>query len=1028
MTLSETFIKRPVATTLLAIGVVLSGLAAFYLLPVAPLPQVDFPTVVVNVSLPGAGPDTMAATVATPLERTLGRISGITEMTSVSTLGSTNITLQFDLSRNIDGAARDVQAGINAARALLPTGLPKNPIYRKVNPADSPVMVLTLTSATMTQGELYDVASTILAQKISQANGVGQVTVGGSALPAVRVELNPRALNKYGISLEQARTSIAATNPNRPKGYLEDDKRHWQIYANDQANRAKDYMPLVISYHNGSPVRLSDVGTAVDSVQDIRNAGSSNGVPAIILLVFKQPGSNIIETIDNVNKMLPGLRASIPRAVDLKVIMERTTTIKSALRDVESNLLVSIFLVVLVVLVFLRKISSTIIPSIAVPVSLIGTFGIMYLFGYSLDNLSLMAITIATGFVVDDAIVVLENISRHVESGMDTMKAAILGAREVGFTVVSMSLSLIAVFIPILFMGGIIGRLFREFAVSLSAAILVSLTVSLTLTPMMCARMIKRESGEKHGRLYQLSERSFNYLYEHYKTTLAWALSHSRFIMLLLFCTIILNVYLYIIVPKSFMPQQDTGRIIGSIKADQDISFAAMKKKMDDFVRIIRQDPAASNVVGIVGGGQQSNNGRIFVSLKPLSERKLHVDQIIARMRSKLAAEPGARLYLQASQDVNMGGRQSGAQYQYTLQSDNLNDLREWAPKIYAAMGTMHELADVNTDQQDNGIKTLVVYDRDTIYRLGLTPAMIDSTLNDAFGQRQISTIYNPLNQYHVVMEVAPEYSQNAQTLNDTYMSAAVSSPIPFSAFSTYHETNTPLAVNHQGQFAAATISFNLPEGGSLSMATDAIEKKIRTLGVPESIHGSFQGTAKLFKESFNNQGLLIIAALLTIYIVLGVLYESYIHPLTILSTLPSAGVGAILTLLIFHIDFSLIAFIGIIMLIGIVKKNAIMMIDFAIYVERSERISTRDAIYKACLLRFRPIMMTTMAAMFGVLPIAIGSGEGSELRQPLGISIIGGLILSQMLTLYTTPVVYLYLDRLGIWWENRKHARLARV
>ncbi len=1023
MNFSATFINRPIATTLLAIGVVLSGIAAYYLLPVAPLPQIDFPTIAVQVTLPGAGPETMASTVATPLERTLGRIAGITEMTSVSALGSANITVQFDLNRNIDGAARDVQAAINGARALLPTGLPKNPIYRKVNPADSPIMVLTLTSTTMTQGELYDAASTILAQKISQADGVGQVTVGGSALPAVRVELNPDALNRYGIGLEQVRTAIAATNPNRPKGALEDGDRRWQIYGNDQANRAKDYLPMIIAYNTttGAAVHLTDVGTAIDSVQDIHNAGSANGRPAIVLLVFKQPGSNIIETIENVNKMLPKLRDSIPAAVDLKVIMERTTTIKAALRDVELNLLIAIALVIMVVLLFLRELHSTLIPSVAVPVSLIGTFGVMYLCGYSLDNLSLMAITIATGFVVDDAIVVLENISRHVEEGLSPMKAAFLGAREVSFTVISMSLSLIAVFIPILLMGGIIGRLFREFAVTLSAAIIVSLVVSLTLTPMMCARLLKSDKGVKHGHFYQISENAFNTIYARYQVSLAWALGHSRFIMLLLLATVCFNVYLYVIVPKSFLPQQDTGRLTGSIQADQDISFLAMKKKFDDFITIIHDDPAVANVVGIVGGGQQSNSGRTFVMLKPLSERNMSIDQVIARLRGKLAKEPGAKLFLQAAQDIRMGGRASNAQYQYTLQSDDLSALREWAPKVYKAMQDMPELADVNTDQQDKGLQTSLVYDRDMIYRLGLTPGLIDSTLNDAYGQRQISTIYNPLNQYHVVMEVAPPYSQNATALNDTYVISPGGAMIPFKTFSHYEDTNTPLAINHQGQFAAATISFNLPDDVSLSQASDAIDKTFHTIGVPTNVHGSFQGTAKVFKESLASQNMLILAALLTIYIVLGILYESYIHPITILSTLPSAGVGAILALLAFKIDFTLIAFIGVILLVGIVKKNAIMMIDFAIEVERREHISPRDAIYKACLLRFRPIMMTTMAALLGALPLAIGIGEGSELRQPLGISIVGGLIMSQALTLYTTPVVYLYLDSFRLWWQRTR-------
>ncbi|HEU5047826.1 MAG TPA: multidrug efflux RND transporter permease subunit [Rickettsiales bacterium] len=1021
MNISALFIHRPVATTLLALGVVLSGIAAYWLLPVAPLPQVDFPTISVQVNLPGAGPETMASTVATPLERTLGRISGITEMTSISALGSTNIIVQFDLDRNIDGAARDVQAAINAARAMLPSGLPKNPVYRKVNPADSPIMIVTLTSQTMTQGELYDAASTVLAQKISQADGVGQVTVGGSALPAVRVELNPDALSKYGIALEKVRTAIAAANVNRPKGALESQDKRWQIYTNDQASRAKDYLPVIISYHNGAPVRIADVGTVTDSVQDIHNAGRSNGKTAIVLIIFKQPGANIIKTIENVKAMLPGLQASVPSAVDMKVTMERTATIKAALHDVELNLLISVALVIMVVLMFLRKLSSTAIPSVAVPVSLIGTFGIMYLCGYSLDNLSLMAITISTGFVVDDAIVVLENISRHVEEGVPPMQAALQGAKEVSFTVLSMSISLIAVFLPILLMGGIIGRLFREFAVTLSAAILVSLVVSLTLTPMMCARIIRKdEEGRRHGRLYYWCEHAFDYLHSHYKTTLDWALRHCRFILLLLFATIVLNIYLYVIVPKSFMPQQDSGRIIGSIQADQSISFIAMEKKFKDLMAIIMQDPAVDNVVGIVGGGQQSNNARMFISLKPLAERKISAEQFIARVRGKLNRVAGAKLYLRSSQDVRMGGRASNAEYQYTLQSDNLEDLRNWSDKIYKGMQEIPILTDVNTDQQERGVRTYVTYDRDTIYRLGLTPAIIDSTLNDAFGQRQVSTIYNPLNQYHVVMEVAPQYSQSADALKKLYVVSSSGAVIPFSSFCTVKEAPTALSVNHQGQFAAVTLSFNLPLGVSLSQASDAIEKLFVQLHVPSSIHGSFQGTAKVFKESFSTQNMLIIAALLTIYIVLGMLYESYIHPLTILSTLPSAGVGAILALMLFGIDFTLIAFIGVILLIGIVKKNAIMMIDFAIDVERTEGISSREAIFKACDLRFRPIMMTTMAALLGALPLAIGNGEGAELRQPLGISIVGGLMVSQVLTLYTTPVVYLYLDSLSLWWKKK--------
>jgi multidrug efflux pump len=1021
MNLSAAFIEKPIATTLLTIGIVLAGIAAFRLLPVAPLPQVDFPTINVRASLPGASPETMASTVATPLERALGRIAGITEMTSMSSLGSTNITLQFDLDRNIDGAARDVQAAINAARTLLPSGLPSNPTYRKVNPADAPIMILALTSQTMTQGQLYDAASTILAQKLAQVSGIGEVRVGGSALPAVRVELNPNSLNKYGIGLEQVRTAIAATNPNKPKGALEDGNKRWQIYANDQANRAVDYLPLIIAYRNGSAVHLSDVGTAIDSVQDVRNAGSADGKPAVLLILFKQPGANIIETVAHVNEIMPQLRYSIPQAIDLKVMMDRTPTIRASLKDVERTLLISIALVILVVFLFLRNGRATLIPTVAVPVSLIGTFGIMYLFGYSLDNLSLMALTIATGFVVDDAIVVLENISRHIEEGVSPMKAAFQGAKEVGFTVISMSISLVAVFIPILLMGGIIGRLFREFAITLSATILVSLVVSLTVTPMMCARLLQRESDKKHNTFYYTTERMFNSLLDKYKSSLTWALDHKPLMMMIMFCTIALNIYLYVIVPKGFFPSQDTGRLQGSIQGDQSISFQLMKHKLDDFVDIIRHDDAVDNVVGFTGGAQR-NGGNMFITLKPIGERNISADQVIARLRGKLSSEPGAKLFLQASQDIRMGGRQGNAQYQYTLQGDNLADLREWTPKVYKAMGELPVLADVNTDQQDKGIQTSLVYDRDTLSRLGLTPSLVDATLNDAYGQRQVSTIYNPLNQYHVVMEVAPEYWQSDDALKTTYVTTAAGAVIPLSAFSTYGTTATPLAVNHQGQFAAATISFNLPLGVSLGQASDAIEEAFRKIGVPSSVHGSFQGTAKAFQDSLNSQPFLIMTALIAVYIVLGILYESYIHPITILSTLPSAGVGAILALLLFKIDLTIIALIGIILLIGIVKKNAIMMIDFAIEAERSKGMSPHDAIYEACLLRFRPIMMTTMAALLGALPLAIGVGDGAELRQPLGISIVGGLLVSQMLTLYTTPVVYLYLDSLQIWWNKKHH------
>jgi multidrug efflux pump len=1015
MNISAPFIDRPVATTLLTFGIALSGAIAFRLLPVSPLPQVDYPTISVQASLPGASPETMAATVATPLERSLGRIADITEMTSSSSLGSTRITLQFDLNRDIDGAARDVQAAINAARNLLPSGLPSNPTYRKVNPADAPIMILALTSATMTQGQMYDAASTIIAQKLSQVTGVGQVTVGGSSLPAVRVELSPASLNKYGVGLEQVRTVLATANSNRPKGAVDDGDRHWQIYANDQAKTAAEYLPLIVSYQNGAAIQLSDVAQVVDSVQDLRNAGMANGKPSVLVIINRQPNANIIETVDRVNALLPLLRASIPNTIDLTVATERTATIRASLRDTERTLAIAVVLVILVVFLFLRDARATLIPSVAVPVSLIGTFGVMYLCGFSINNFTLMALTIATGFVVDDAIVVLENTSRHIEDGMLPFAAALQGAREVGFTVLSMSLSLIAVFIPILLMGGIVGRLFREFAITLSVAILVSLAVSLTTTPMMCARLLRPRVEHRAGRFGALSERLFAALLGGYRDSLAWSLRHGVIVMLVLLATVCLNVYLYVIIPKGFFPQQDTGRLIGSIQADQSISFQAMRVKLADFMTIVSKDPGVENVVGFTGGSQR-NTGMMFVALKPLSQRKETADQVIARLRVKLANEPGANLYLQPVQDIRIGGRQSNAQYQYTLQGDDLAELRTWEPKIRAALDQLPELTDVNTDQQDKGLQTSLVIDRDTAARLGVSPSLIDATLNDLFGQRQVSTIYAQLNQYHVVMEAAPEYWQSPDALNSVYVSTATGAQVPLSAFATYGPTNTPLGVNHQGQFVASTISFNLPVGVSLSQATQAIDDAMLRLGVPNSVHGSFQGSARAFQASLNSQPWLILAALITVYIVLGVLYESYVHPITILSTLPSAGVGALLALMLFQTDFSIIAFIGVILLIGIVKKNAIMMIDFALEAERVRGLNTRDAIFEACALRFRPIMMTTMAAMLGALPLALGAGDGAEMRRPLGIAIVGGLLVSQVLTLYTTPVVYLYLDRFRLW------------
>ena len=1027
---SSLFIGRPVATTLLTLGLALAGIVAYALLPVAPLPQVDFPTIMVQASLPGASPETMASTVATPLERTLGVIAGVSEITSTSSQGSTRVILQFDLSRNIDGAAREVQAALNAARTLLPSGMPSNPTYRKVNPADAPVMILSLTSETMSRAQMYDAASTILAQKISQIEGIGQVIVGGASLPAVRVELDPPKLTSLGISPDEVRAAIVTTNANRPKGSIEDDTRHWQILANDQAKRAADYIPVIVAWRNGAPVRIGDVAEVVDSQQDLRNAGLVNGQPSVSMILFRQPGANIIETVDRVNALLPGLRASIPGAIDLKVVMDRTPTIRSALLEVERTLIISVVLVVLVVFLFLRDVRAALIPSVVVPVSLVGTFALMHLAGFSLNALSLMALTIATGFVVDDAVVVVENVTRHIESGKSPLQAALIGAREVGFTVLSMSLSLIAVFIPILLMGGIVGRLFREFAATLSVAILISLVLSLTTTPMMCARLLRPASEQRRSRLFLLSERFFTALHNAYRVSLDWALAHSRLMMLVLAATVGLNVYLYSIIPKGFFPQQDTGRIMGNIQADQSISFQAMQQKLVNYVELVRADPAVENVTAFTGGGQR-NTANMFIALKPLAEREVSVDKVIARLRPKLAREPGANLFLQAQQDIRVGGRPGNAQYQYTLQADNIEELRLWEPRIRQAFSQIPILADLSTDTQNKGTQTSLVIDRDAAARLGISVQLIDSTLNNYFGQRLVSTIYNPLNQYRVVMEAAPKYWQSQEALKEVYVitpktATGKAAVVPLLAIAHYETTSTPLAVNHQGQFAASTISFNLTVGASLSDATREIDNALHRLGVPSSVHGSFQGTAKTFQQSLNNQPLLILAALVAVYLVLGILYESLVHPLTIISTLPSAGVGALLALLLFKTEFSVIALIGVILLIGIVKKNAIMMIDFAIAAERSESLSPEEAIRQACLLRFRPIMMTTMAALLGAVPLALGFSDGSEFRRPLGISIVGGLILSQMLTLYTTPVVYLYFDRCRLWVARRRARQTA--
>ncbi len=1028
MNFSALFIRRPVATTLLTLAILLAGILALRLLPVSPLPQVDFPTISVSAKLPGASPETMAATVATPLERSLGRIAGVTEITSSSSLGSTSITLQFDLNRDINGAARDVQGAINAARALLPTGMPSNPTYRKVNPADAPIMIIALTSDSLTRGQMYDAADTIIGQKLSQVDGIGNVTVGGGSQPAVRVELNPLQLGHYGISLETVRAAITSTNANRPKGSLEDDQKHWQIQANDQAKLARDYLPLIVSYKNGTAVRISDIAEVKDSVVDVRNAGLLGNQPAVMLILYRQPGANIIETVDRVKALMPQLRASIPAAINMQVVMDRTPTIRASLKEVEFSLFVSVALVVLVVFLFLRNARATAISAISVPVSLVGTFSVMYLAGFSLNNLSLMALTIATGFVVDDTIVVLENISRHIEDGMRPMQAALQGAREVGFTVLSISISLIAVFIPILLMGGIIGRLFREFAVTLSVAILVSLVISLTTTPMLCALWLKPREEQTKGRVFMFSERFFNIVQSAYGRSLKWALRHGPLMMLVLFVTIAFNIYLYIVVPKGFFPQQDTGRLMGSIRADQSISFQAMQQKLQRFITVVGSDPAVDQAIGFTGGGQR-NTANMFVSLKPLSERKESSDQVIARLRKTLSDEAGATLYLQSVQDIRVGGRASSAQYQYSLQGDNLDELRDWTPKVQQALSKLPMLADVNTDQEVKGLQTSIVFDRNAMARLGLTQQQVDSVLNDAFGQRQVSTIYNELNQYRVVMEVAPEFWQSPEGLRNIYLQTPGGTSTPLSAIARWEPTNTALSVNHQSQFAATTISFNLPPGISLSDATTAIHQALGEIGLPTSIYGSFQGTARTFQASLKSQPLLILAALVAMYIVLGMLYESVVHPITILSTLPSAGVGALLALIIAGSEFSVIALIGVLLLIGIVKKNAIMMIDFALVAEREQQLTPEAAIFQACLLRFRPIMMTTMAALFGALPLALGRGDGAEMRTPLGISIVGGLILSQLLTLYTTPVVYVYLDRFRLWclkWRNTPRSALA--
>jgi multidrug efflux pump len=1089
MSLSTPFIRRPVATTLLSLGLVAAGAVAFFKLPVSPLPDVDIPTISVQATLPGASPVDVATTVASPLERHLGQIADVTEMTSASSLGSARINLQFNIDRSINGAARDVQAAINAARADLPTNLRSNPTYRKFNPASAPILIYTLTSDTLMPAELYDAASTVLAQKLSQVEGVGEVAVSGGSLPAVRVELIPPALYKYGIGLEDVRAALGSANAHSPKGGIDVGSQRHQIYSNDQARKAEDYKSLIVAYRNGAAIRLADVGDVIDSVENVRALGLSNGKPAVMMIVYRQPGANIIQMVDRVKTLMPQLRASVSPALDINLAVDRSKTIRASLRDVEITLVIAVALVILVVFAFLRNVRATLVPVVAVSVSLVATFAVMYLLGYSLDIFSLMALTVATGFVVDDAIVVLENITRHMDAGKSRLDATLLGAREVGFTVLSMSVSLIAVFVPILLMGGLVGRLFREFAMTVAIAIAISLVISLTTTPMMCAVLLRGDRGQPHGWIYRASERIFEVMLNGYRWTLAIALRHPRSVMLILAATLGLNFYLYGVVPKGFVPQQDTGLLIGSIQADQHISFQSMRQKLTQFIDIVKSDPAVDTAVGFTGGsgpgpgGGSTNTGTVFASLKPLGERKMPADRVIGRLRGELAAVAGATLFLQSIGDLGAGGRSGNAAYQYTLQGSTFDELNEWTPKLVAALQTEQVLADVSGDQQNKALQSNVMIDRDAASRLGITVSQIDNTLYDAFGQRQVSTIYVARNQYRVIMEVAPPYWQNPQTLNEVYVSTSggsasgsqttnavagtVVSPsqktsigsvatnavrnlatnsigaagkggsstgtavstssetmIPLSSVARFAQGETPLVVNHQDLLVASTVSFNLPTGVSLSTAVTAIETTMSRIGMPTGIHGEFAGAAKIFRQSLASEPFLIMAALATIYISLGVLYESYIHPLTILSTLPSAGVGAVLALMLFRTEFDIIAMIGVILLVGIVKKNAIMMIDFALDAERQRGLASADAIFEACLMRFRPIMMTTVAALFAAVPLMIGMGEGSEFRQPLGIAIFGGLILSQILTLYTTPVVYLYLDRLRHWSRRRRQGR----
>jgi multidrug efflux pump len=1022
MNISAPFIDRPVATTLITAAIVIAGAIGFSVLPVSPLPKVDFPTISVSASLPGGSAEIMASSVATPLERQFGHIAGVSEMTSASSLGSTVITIQFDLSRDIDGAARDVEAAINAARSYLPANLPTNPSYRKVNPADAPIMILGLTSDKFGPDKLYDEASTVVQQKLSQIPGVGQVTVGGGALPSVRVDVNPDQLASYGLTLANIKTALSLQNSDMPKGQLTDGIVTADILANDQISHASDYTPLVVGYSNGAAVRLSDIAQVTDSVQNVRAAGYLNGKRGVMIIISRQPGANIIQTNDNIRAQLPSIRASIPSGIDTTVVLDRTTTIRASVHDVERTLIISICLVIAVVFIFLRNGRVTLIPSVSMPAALVGTFAVMYLFGYSIDNLSLMALTIATGFVVDDAIVVMENISRHLEAGMKPMDAALKGAQEIGFTVLTISISLVAVFIPLLFMGGIVGRLFREFAVTLSSAIVVSMVISLTATPMMCAYLLRNEREQHHGRLYLGAERAFERLLDSYRRSLHWVLDHPRLTMLVLFLTIALNVFLIIIIPKGFFPSQDTGAITGGMQGPQDSSFPAMNDSLQQIVGVIKADPAVANVIAFTGGGGATNTGFIYIALKPLAERKVSAPEVIGRIRPKLNRLPVASAFLQAAQDLRIGGRGSNAMYQYTLQSDSVKDLAKWGPTLLKEMKRLPGFQDVNSDQQNGGLDLLLNYDRVTAAQLGATVQSLDSDLYSAFGQSEVSVIYTQLNQYYVVLEVAPEYWSSPAGLQSIYLQSPAGNKVPLMSMATARATTTPLAVNHTGLFPSVTASFNLAPGVSLSDATKSIRDLQQRLGMPSTIQGFFAGTLLAYQQSLSSEPILILTALLSVYIVLGILYESLVHPLTIISSLPPASVGALLALMLFGQDLNVISIIGIVLLIGIVKKNAIMMIDFALQAERQDGKSTDEAIFEACMLRFRPILMTTMAALFGAVPLAFGTGTGSELRRPLGIAIIGGLIISQLLTLYTTPVVYIYMDRFSLWWARRPH------